>query len=199
MSKRIMKKFLDHPIIAAVLASIIFSALTGLASLLPSMQTTQDFLLKNRFVPTWIIAFFIVFLFLIILFSHLKKPKIIEVVREPAVEAATVEAENPKVDGLDDLQTSVLSMHSGLDPGYGIVPSEIAEELGVHIEVARHVHEKLQELGYTECAHYSAQNEPATIPTDFGREYIVQNNLFEAETHNNQIKDGPGKKRPAPY
>ena len=82
----------------------------------------------------------IIFLILVILFSHFKSPKIIEVLKEPE-EIEVAEIDSAEDDTLTDRQLSVLRLHSGLEPGYGIVPSEISDNLKIHIEEARYVHE----------------------------------------------------------
>lgn len=165
-----MRKILKHPIVSAVVASLLVSGLSWVSGYIPTFSAWQETLTRRLPVPIWLFVFLVLLFVFAFVFLLLKS-------REVSYNIITPNS-SVNEDLLSEGEVLALKIHVGLKEGYGIVPSDVANQLNLHIEEARLIVRTLQDKRYTSFAFY-VKDEAATVLTDKGRRYVVEHGLLD--------------------
>jgi hypothetical protein len=186
-----LSKFFEHPIVSSVIAGIILTLPIGVWG-----EKAIGIFKGNLEIPAWLILLLFFIFFSLVIYSfkitvqlwksekfYKNQTKISESFTSLA---STVNRALEEQNKLSEIEVTILQMHAGMKPGYGLTCSELEDDLKLHREEGQYYLEKLEEKGYIEFAFTADNDESAYQLAKKGRSYLVENKLLPIQDKGTQ-------------
>lgn len=188
-----VKKIIEHPVLSAVVASLILSFLGWIGGVFPPIGVWGNKAIElfkgNLAIPTWVVLvlfFMIVSLVVYFVIVTLRLNSLEKQLKKNEAKQAISRVTQALVENapLGEKEKGILSFHAEMPINYGMTASEVEKKFKLHREEAQYFLEKLESEEYIKYVFKSDTDESAYQLSKKGRGYLVENKLLKNEEKN---------------